>query len=152
MKTRTSFRSYGTNRITRNCSYVICTRQNRVLLQQWILGMGMYLQRRQRMHITVLYGKLLENGHLEHWDRNVNPLKRSGYCEIRMLWHLKLWILLTECMHVICKIRTINMPYKFYTKLSNVFVTATKCAFCEVGTALFRWISGLEGPRRNFWR
>jgi hypothetical protein len=29
-----------------------------------------------------LYGKLLENGHLEHRDRNVNPLKRSGYCEV----------------------------------------------------------------------
>ena len=40
----------------------------------------------------------------------------------------------------------------FYTKSSNFLVTETKCAFCEVGTALFRWISGSEGPRRNFWR
>jgi hypothetical protein len=90
MKTRTSFRSCGTNPVTRSCSYVICTRQNRVLLQQCILGMGMYLQWRERMHITVLYGKVLENGHLEHRDRNVNPIKRCGYCEVPLAMTFKI--------------------------------------------------------------
>jgi hypothetical protein len=41
------------------------------------------------MHITVLYGKLLENGHLEHRDRNVSPLKRSGYCEVPLAMTFK---------------------------------------------------------------
>jgi hypothetical protein len=44
--------------------------------------MGMYLQWRKRIHVTVLYGRLPENGHLEHRERNVNPLKRIDYCEV----------------------------------------------------------------------
>jgi hypothetical protein len=51
------------------------------------------------MHITVLYGKLLENGHLEHPDRNVNPLKRSGHCEVPLATTFKT---LQYCSQNVC--------------------------------------------------
>jgi len=59
------------------------------------------------MYITVLYGKLLENGHLEHRDRKVNPLKHSGYCEVPLAMTFKT----VNIVHRMYACHLQNMPY-----------------------------------------